>query len=50
MSAVINTATEPNPEDVFFDAQLLPPQERSVTFKALYFRQLQLVTNRIHES
>ncbi|OOG48454.1 secretion system protein E [Polaromonas sp. A23] len=29
---------------------MLPPQERGVTFEALYFRQLQLVTNRIHET
>ena len=30
--------------------QLLPPQQLGVTFEALYFRQLQLVTNRIHET
>ncbi len=34
----------------FFDSQQLPPQERGVTFELLYFRQLQLVTNRIHET
>ncbi|MDO9404066.1 MAG: ATPase, T2SS/T4P/T4SS family [Polaromonas sp.] len=39
-----------DPEDEFFDSQMLPPQERGVTFEALYFRQLQLVTNRIHET
>ena len=50
MNAVINTATERNQEDAFFDSQMLPPQERGVTFEALYFRQLQLVTNRIHET
>ena len=50
MNAVINTATERNQEDAFFDSQMLPPQQRGVTFEALYFRQLQLVTNRIHET
>ena len=39
-----------DPEDDFFDSQMLPPDERGVTFEALYFRQLQLVTNRIHET
>jgi type II secretory ATPase GspE/PulE/Tfp pilus assembly ATPase PilB-like protein len=39
-----------DPEDEFFDSQMLPPQERGVSFAALYFRQLQLVTNRIHET
>ena len=50
MNAVINTAPERNQEDAFFNSQMLPPQERGVTFEALYFRQLQLVTNRIHET
>ncbi|WP_372828322.1 GspE/PulE family protein [Polaromonas sp.] len=46
MSAVVQR----DHEDAFFDSQMLPPQERGVTFEALYFRQLQLVTNRIHET
>ena len=46
MSAVVQR----DHEDEFFDSQMLPPQERGVTFEALYFRQLQLVTNRIHET
>jgi len=46
MSAVLQR----DPQDEFFDSQMLPPQERGVTFEALYFRQLQLVTNRIHET
>jgi type II secretory ATPase GspE/PulE/Tfp pilus assembly ATPase PilB-like protein len=46
MSAVLQR----DHEDEFFDSQMLPPQERGVTFEALYFRQLQLVTNRIHET
>ena len=50
MSAVINTPKERNQEDAFFDSQMLPPHERGVTFEVLYFRQLQLVTNRIHET
>ena len=40
MNAVINTAPERNQEDAFFNSQMLPPQERGVTFEALYFRQL----------
>src|ERR1700741_4082573 len=39
-----------DPEDEFFDSQMLPPQERGVTFEALYFRQLQQVTTKIHET
>ncbi|GAB3481533.1 GspE/PulE family protein [Polaromonas eurypsychrophila] len=46
MSAVVQR----DHEDDFFNSQMLPPQERGVTFEALYFRQLQLVTNRIHET
>jgi type II secretory ATPase GspE/PulE/Tfp pilus assembly ATPase PilB-like protein len=46
MSAVLQR----DHEGAFFDSQMLPPQERGVTFEALYFRQLQLVTNRIHET
>jgi type II secretory ATPase GspE/PulE/Tfp pilus assembly ATPase PilB-like protein len=46
MSAVLQR----DPEDEFFNSQMLPPQERGVTFEALFFRQLQLVTNRIHET
>jgi GAF domain-containing protein len=46
MSAVM----ERDPEGEFFDSQMLPPQERGVTFEALYFRQLQRVTNRIYET
>jgi type II secretory ATPase GspE/PulE/Tfp pilus assembly ATPase PilB-like protein len=46
----MNAVVQRDPEDEFFDSQMLPPQERGVTFEALYFRQLQLVTNRIHET
>ena len=46
----MNAVLPRDPEDQFFVSQKLPPQERGVTFEALYFRQLQLVTNRIHET
>ena len=46
----MNAVVQRDHEDEFFDSQMLPPQERGVTFEALYFRQLQLVTNRIHET
>ncbi len=39
-----------DPQDEFFDSLMLPPQERGISFEALYFRQLQLVANRIHET
>lgn len=37
-------------ERAFFDSQALPPDKRGVTFEALFFRQLQQVTTRIHET
>jgi len=46
----MNALVQQDPEDAFFHSQMLPPQERGVTFELLYFRQLQLVTNRIHET
>ncbi|MDI1272052.1 ATPase, T2SS/T4P/T4SS family [Polaromonas sp.] len=46
----MNAVVQRDHEGEFFDSQMLPPQERGVTFEALYFRQLQLVTNRIHET
>ena len=46
----MNALAQQDHEDAFFDSQMLPPQERGVTFELLYFRQLQLVTNRIHET
>ena len=46
----MNAVLQRDPEDEFFNSQMLPPQERGITFEALYFRQLQLVTNRIHET
>jgi GAF domain-containing protein len=32
----------------FFDSQQLPPDQRGVSFEALFYRQLQLVTTKIH--
>jgi len=46
----MNAVVQRDHEDEFYDSQMLPPQERGVTFEALYFRQLQLVTTRIHET
>jgi type II secretory ATPase GspE/PulE/Tfp pilus assembly ATPase PilB-like protein len=37
-------------EQAFFDSQQLPPDKRGVSFEALFFRQLQQVTARIHET
>ena len=34
----------------FLNSQMLPPQARGANYEALYFRQLQLVTNQIHET
>lgn len=46
MSAVL----KPRERDsqAFFDSQQLPPDQRGVSFEALFFRQLQLVTTKIH--
>ncbi len=41
---------EGNPEQAFFDSQLLPPEKRGVSFEALFYRQLQQVSTRIHET
>ncbi len=46
----MNAVVRRDPEAEFFDSQILPPQERGVTFEALFFRQLQLVTSRIHDT
>jgi type II secretory ATPase GspE/PulE/Tfp pilus assembly ATPase PilB-like protein len=43
----------PKPErdsQAFFDSQQLPPDKRGVSFEALFYRQLQLVTTKIHET
>jgi type II secretory ATPase GspE/PulE/Tfp pilus assembly ATPase PilB-like protein len=38
-----------NSEQAFFDSQQLPPDKRGVSFEALFYRQLQQVTTKIHE-
>ena len=48
MSAVPKPARDS--EQAFFDSQMLPPEKRGVSFEALFYRQLQQVTTRIHET
>src|SRR5687768_621172 len=47
MSAVLKNKRD---SQAFFDSQQLPPDKRGVSFEALFFRQLQLVTTKIHET
>jgi type II secretory ATPase GspE/PulE/Tfp pilus assembly ATPase PilB-like protein len=37
-------------EKAFFDSQMLPPEQRGMTFEVLFYRQLQKVTTRIHDT
>ena len=46
----MTTVSTQTPEDEFYNSQMLAPQERGITFEALFFRQLQQVTNKIHET
>ena len=51
----MNAATKPaaaekNPDSAFSEFQKLPAEKRGITFKALFYKQLQLVTARIHEA
>lgn len=46
MSAVLKSDSE----QAFFSSQMLPPEKRGVSFEALFYRQLQLVTTKIHET
>ena len=51
MSAVLKPVrTERSLEEAFSDSQKLPLEKRGVTFDALFYRQLQQVTVRIHET
>lgn len=43
MSAVLRSR-----DSEFFHSQQLPPEQRGISFEALFFRQLQAVTTRIH--
>jgi type II secretory ATPase GspE/PulE/Tfp pilus assembly ATPase PilB-like protein len=47
MNAVLK---EHRDSQAFFDSQQLPPDKRGVSFEALFFRQLQMVTTKIHET
>ncbi|MBA2676488.1 ATPase, T2SS/T4P/T4SS family [Ramlibacter sp.] len=48
MNAVLHPPR--NAEQAFFDSQQLPPDKRGVSFEALFFRQLQQVSTKIHET
>ena len=56
MNAAVNaplvTPSKPasSAEQAFFDSQLLPPDKRGMTFEVLFYRQLQQVTTRIHDT
>ena len=45
MNAVLKTK---DTEQAFLDSQQLPPDKRGISFEALFFRQLQAVTTKIH--
>jgi hypothetical protein len=46
MSAVLKSGRDSEQE--FISSQQLPPEKRGISFEALFFRQLQAVTTRIH--
>ena len=51
LSAAITPAIIPGmAEQAFFESQKLPPQQRGMGFEALFYRQLQQVTARIHDT
>ena len=50
MTAINSDAIPHDRQAQFFEALRLAPQDRTPEFEALYFRQLQQVTNRIHET
>ncbi|MFM9878900.1 MAG: GspE/PulE family protein [Burkholderiaceae bacterium] len=51
MNALLKPAGgDKDSEKAFLDSQLLPPEQRGVTFEALFYRQLQTVTTRIHDT
>ncbi|MBC7604839.1 MAG: Flp pilus assembly complex ATPase component TadA [Ramlibacter sp.] len=49
MNAVLKPEHKDN-DQAFFDSQMLPPEKRGVSFEALFYRQLQQVTTKIHET
>ena len=51
MNAVLKQPSSPKSLDqAFVDSQQLPVEKRGTTFEALFYRQLQQVTARIHET
>ncbi len=51
MNAVAQPPAAPSAaEKAFFDSQMLPPEKRGMTFEVLFYRQLQKVTTRIHDT
>ena len=46
MSAVLKSSERDS--QAFYDSQMLPPDKRGVTFEALFYKQLQQVTTKIH--
>ena len=51
MSAVPSTLPKASDSELaFFETQQLPPEQRGVSFEALFYRRLQQVTTRIHET
>ena len=51
MSSVLPSGhSESTPERAFFESQKLPSKKRGITFEALFYRQLQQVTARIHDT
>ncbi|MBS0315531.1 MAG: Flp pilus assembly complex ATPase component TadA [Proteobacteria bacterium] len=50
MSAVLSSSPDDDVERAFLDSQRVAPEKRGVSFEALFFRQLQQVTTRIHET
>jgi type II secretory ATPase GspE/PulE/Tfp pilus assembly ATPase PilB-like protein len=51
VSAVSSTLPKASDSELaFFETQQLPPEQRGVSFEALFYRRLQQVTTRIHET
>jgi type II secretory ATPase GspE/PulE/Tfp pilus assembly ATPase PilB-like protein len=48
MSAVLKSPERDS--QAFFDSQMLPPDKRGVSFEVLFYKQLQNVTTKIHET
>jgi len=48
MNAVLKPVRDS--EQAFFESQQLPPEKRGVSFEALFYRQLQQVSTKIHET